>query len=73
MATVSVSEAPAVRGPSYVLPVVGTVGMVLEWFDLSAVAAVVAVIWLALWAINGYRLSRFRCPRCEEYFFMRRI
>ena len=54
------------------LPVVGSVGMILERLGLSAVAAAFAVVWTLLWAINGYRLSRFRCPTCEDYFFMKR-
>lgn len=55
------------------LPVVGALGLVLTWFRLSGIAATVAVVWLVLWAINGYRLSRFRCPRCEKYFFIKHI
>ena len=46
--------------------------MIIERFGLSAVAAAVAVVWMLLRSINGYRFSRFRCPMCEDYFYMKR-
>jgi|LakMenE01Jun11ns_1017448.scaffolds.fasta_scaffold9871637_2 hypothetical protein len=48
MATVSVSEAPAVGGLLLYLPVVGSVGMILDRFGLFAVALAVAVVWMLL-------------------------
>jgi len=52
------------------LPVTGSVGIVLTKVGLSVGAAVFAIAWMVLWTINGYQLSRFRCPKCKKFFFM---
>ena len=35
-----------------------------------AVAAIVAIVWLGLWAANAFWLARFRCPACRKLFFI---
>jgi hypothetical protein len=52
------------------LPVTGSVGIVLTKVGLSVGAAAFAIAWMMLWTINGYQLSRFRCPKCKKFFFM---
>ena len=52
------------------LPVTGSVGIVLTKVGLSVGAAAFAIAWMVLWAVNGYQLSRFRCPKCKKFFFM---
>jgi hypothetical protein len=55
------------------LPVTGSIGFALTMVGLTAGAGAFAIAWIALWAINGYQLSRFRCPECGQYFFMQSL
>ena len=55
------------------MPVMVLIAFIVRELNLDeqwSIAA--AVFWLAAWGVAGIWLSRFRCPSCDELFFLKR-
>ncbi|UHQ21871.1 hypothetical protein LVB77_14475 [Lysobacter sp. 5GHs7-4] len=53
--------------------IAAAVGMVLDHLSTGEWAMIaVGGIWLSSFAIAGFRLQAFRCPRCQQPFFNQR-
>jgi len=59
-----------IGGIALYLPVMIVANLAMKALGVSDDATVYpAAAWLAAWAISGYWLSRFACPRCGARFF----